>query len=870
MTEAEAIRLCQEGSPDAFRQLVEQHKNTLFGTAVLMTGDRAVAEEHVQEAFLSAWRGIRGFNPGRPFKPWIVRILVNRIVSSRRVNRLPTAPIEDAERVTGTADVLESAMSAERRDEVQAALGRLSPQHHQVVVLPLLRGTLAVGGRRSDWSAGGHREVQAEPRAQPPERRTHRDLRHGGEAMSSNDPLDREMEYTLRGYFSRRSRELEAPADTWARLERRLDQPKAGWFASHMWKALTAAAGTLAAAVVMVFVLMYVLPFDQEPVSILVGDEPEATTARRTQPAPQAAMATQAPALEAMAAPAAAPTAMAQPTAAPAAPVVAPTAAPAYRQPTPAPAAVPTVPPAYRQAAPTPAPAADMYRAAPESAAASAPAAGAQAAAEPPPAPLTRPGATTFADFARQPAVLASEDSVSTFSLDVDRTSYFLALEWARGGYQVDPASVRAEEWANAFDYGYASPSDEWGFGVQTDLVAHPLDPGKLLARIGFQAPHLPDDRPLNVTLVLDASGSMANGNRVDIARAAAEAIRQSLRPEDRIAVVHFTTDVVRELTVPHTRPDDHAVANSIGSLFPRESTNVQAGLDEGVQLAHEARLVRPDAYNYVILMSDGVANVDATDPFGILESVYDRDAANPLRLITVGVGIENYNDYLLEQLAQHGNGWYRYLNTVDQARATFSRENWLALSTPFADQTRAQVTWDPALVYSWRIVGYENRVTPDETFAEDRREFAEVYSGAATTVLYELVLRNDARLPRGERVDLGRVELRWVVPDTQQSRSQLASVTGRGDVAFGYGADPMLRMAAIVGLAADRYSALPQASADGHYAIRDDLDRLREHLDALRGDLGHLDAYHDFTYLLEHIADSVQARPPKPSGYSN
>ena len=135
MTEAEAIRLCQEGSPDAFRHLVEQHKNTLFGTAVLMTGDRAVAEEHVQEAFLSAWRAIRGFQRDRPFKPWVVRILVNRIVSGRRANRLPTAPLEDAERVTGPADVLESAMSAERRDEVQAALSRLSPQHHQVVVL---------------------------------------------------------------------------------------------------------------------------------------------------------------------------------------------------------------------------------------------------------------------------------------------------------------------------------------------------------------------------------------------------------------------------------------------------------------------------------------------------------------------------------------------------------------------------------------------------------------------------------------------------------------------------------------------------------------------------------------------------------------
>ena len=81
-----------------------------------------------------------------------------------------------------------------------------------------------------------------------------------------------------------------------------------------------------------------------------------------------------------------------------------------------------------------------------------------------------------------------------------------------------------------------------------------------------------------------------------------------------------------------------------------------------------------------------------------------DRQSNNPLRLITIGVGIENYNDYLLEQLAQYGNGWYRYLDDANQARATFSRENWTTISTPFADQTRAQVEWDPASVDSWRL----------------------------------------------------------------------------------------------------------------------------------------------------------------------
>ena len=236
------------------------------------------------------------------------------------------------------------------------------------------------------------------------------------------------------------------------------------------------------------------------------------------------------------------------------------------------------------------------------------------------------------------------------------------------------------------------------------------------------------------------------------------------------------------QYTVEHSAPDDADVVRSISRLAAHDTTNVQAGLDLGVELADAARRERPDAFNYIILMSDGVANVDATDPFAILESASDSDSSNPLRLITVGVGIENYNDVLLEQLAQHGNGWYRYLDDATQARETFSRERWLALSTPFADQTRAQVTWDPTVVRSWRIVGYENRVTPDHTFEQNRKEFAELPAGAATTVFYELELWSNAGLPQV----LGSVEVRWVEPASGESRSQTAKVSHRTDVSFG------------------------------------------------------------------------------------
>ena len=473
-----------------------------------------------------------------------------------------------------------------------------------------------------------------------------------------------------------------------------------------------------------------------------------------------------------------------------------------------------------------------------------------------------RPGTTTFQDYERQPLTDAQEDGVSTFSLDTDRTSFQLALNWVKAGYRVDPVSVRAEEWVNAFDYGYAAPVVIDRFAITSDLIAHPLDSGRYMARVAFKAPERIPDSPLNVTLVLDASGSMNEGNRVAIAREAAEAIRRSMDSDDRISVVHFTTDVLHQFTVKYASPDDRAVIDSIARLMPHNSTNVQAGLDLGVQLADTMRRERSEALNYVILMSDGVANVDATDPFAILEATSAPDGANPLRLVTVGVGIQNYNDHLLEQLAQRGNGWYRYLFDVEQARATFRRDNWLALAAPVADQTRAQVTWDPDAVRAWRIVGYENRVTSAESFTQDRKEFAEIYSGAATTVFYELELHDDFR----QQGALGQVELRWVEPESGRGWSQSTGVVSNGQAVSAY-AGPLLSFGAVVALTADRYGAL-DGSRESYSASRD-LWGLSTLADGLQGELGHLAAFKDFAYVLEALIRSVPYVPPDDSGYS-
>ena len=686
--------------------------------------------------------------------------------------------------------------------------------------------------------------------------------------MASNYGSDQEMERALREHFEAEAQDLRAPEDLWVRLEDRMDLPptqhpvtqarrKILGALKQNWFPVMATGGAVAVAASAVFLASRATHDDfgvsesyAAPAAAAAAAPVEKVVVKEV---PVERIVTQAPAIAA--APAMAAPQRERPAMAEAAPAASATQAPVAVEKT----ITREVIVEKMVESPTHRPPAPTATVAPQAAAL-------QRVGAPAPA---RPPATTFQDFGRQPFVTTAEDAVSTFSLDTDQTSYQLALSWLQEGYDIEPDSVRAEEWINAFDYQYELPADDWGFAIISDVAMHPLDGSKHLIRVGFQAAEVPDDRPLNVTLVLDASGSMGDGNRVDIARSAAEAIRQSLRPQDRLAVVHFTEGVIHDLTVEHTSPDASAVQRSIQRLAPHGNTNVQAGLDQGVRLADQIRQERPEAYNYVILMSDGVANVDATNPFAILESAYDRNALNPLRLITIGVGINNYNDVLLEQLAQHGNGWYRYLDNTNQARVTFSRDNWLALSTPFADQTRAQVTWDPDLVRSWRIIGYENRVTSDESFAEDRKEFAEIPSGVATTVFYEIELHDRALARAGQDVTLANVELRWVVAETGQSRSQRSEVRGRLGTSLNATGDPLLQLGAIVALSADRYGGL----YDGEYVaeISRDLTELQDRLRGLNGSLGGLDAYQDFRFMLEHMAERARAQAPlaAPSGYS-
>ena len=212
----------------------------------------------------------------------------------------------------------------------------------------------------------------------------------------------------------------------------------------------------------------------------------------------------------------------------------------------------------------------------------------------------------------------------------------------------------------------------------------------------------------------------------------------------------------------------------------------------------------------------------------------------NPLRLITIGVGIENYNDTLLEQLAQHGNGWYRYLSNDVEARALFSRDSWLPLSVPFADQTRAQVRWNDAVVESWRLVGYENRVTSDESFTQDRKEFAEIPHGRrhhrllrGAAAAHRADQPHGAPAPRRGPPALGHFRSRGAPTSSRRRFRQPPSQMNDAQDAA------LLDFGALVALAADRYASLPRFDARDAGFVQRELQTIYERLLPLGGQLG-------------------------------
>ena len=364
----------------------------------------------------------------------------------------------------------------------------------------------------------------------------------------------------------------------------------------------------------------------------------------------------------------------------------------------------------------------------------------------------------TFENHGVRPFVDTDVDDTSTFALDVDTGSYVIARRWIDEGALPDPDSVRVEEFVNFFDYDYAAPDE--GLRLHVDGGPSPFDDDNVLVRVGVQAAIIDDDdRPAAaLTFVVDTSGSMDRDDRLGLVKEALGELVDELDDDDTVAIVTYG-DSSAIILEPTRAEDERTIVDAIDDLRPGGSTNLEAGLRTGYELAEQMFI--EGGINRLILASDGVANVGTTDADRLTRDISDR-AINGIQLVTVGFGMGNFNDATMEQLADQGDGFYAYVDTRDEAERLFEDEL-IATLAPVAIDGRIQVEFDADLVDEYRLIGFENRGILDRDFRNDEVDAGELSSGHTVTALYELDLDRDA----GRGDELGEITLRWQDPAT-------------------------------------------------------------------------------------------------------
>jgi Ca-activated chloride channel family protein len=363
-----------------------------------------------------------------------------------------------------------------------------------------------------------------------------------------------------------------------------------------------------------------------------------------------------------------------------------------------------------------------------------------------------------FEGYGVNPTLDTEEEPVSTFSIDVDTASYALTRAYLERGLLPDEQAVRVEEFVNTFRPGDAPPTDGAPLAVHVEGFASPVRQGYHVLRVGLRARDVAPGarKPAHLVFVVDVSGSMDMENRLGLVKGALRLLLEQLDGRDLVSLVVYGTDA-RLLLEAVPASARGLLLQGIDSLRSEGSTNAQAGLELGYAVA--ARNLVPGGTNRVVLCSDGVANNGLTEADALWGRVRAHAAAG-VTLSTVGFGMGNYNDTLMEQLAQRGQGNYAYVDGLEEARRVFV-ENLAGTLEVVARDVKVQVEFDPSVVSRYRLLGYENRLLAAEEFHDDAVDAGELGAGHAVTALYEVKLRPGVRADR-----LGMLRVRHKAPE--------------------------------------------------------------------------------------------------------
>jgi len=341
-----------------------------------------------------------------------------------------------------------------------------------------------------------------------------------------------------------------------------------------------------------------------------------------------------------------------------------------------------------------------------------------------------------------------ANDPVSTFSIDVDTGAYSNMRRWLNQGQLPPEDAVRVEEFINYFSYDYPLPQNKQvPFQVSTEIAPTPWNANTRLLRIGIQGYKVPKAQlpASNLVFLIDVSGSMSSSDKLPLLQQALTMLVGQLDARDSISMVVYAgaSGVVLPPTHGNRKAD---ILAALQQLRAGGSTNGAAGIQLAYQLAQQNFI--PNGINRVILATDGDFNVGLASTEELIDLIQRKRKAG-IALTTLGFGSGNYNDHLLEQLADEGNGNYAYIDRLSEAQKVLTEELSSTLLT-IAKDVKIQIEFNPAQVSEYRLIGYENRMLNEEDFANDKVDAGEIGAGHRVTALYEISLTgsNGQRLP--------------------------------------------------------------------------------------------------------------------------
>ncbi len=344
-----------------------------------------------------------------------------------------------------------------------------------------------------------------------------------------------------------------------------------------------------------------------------------------------------------------------------------------------------------------------------------------------------------YAEFDNNRTIPTRDQAVSTFSIDVDTGAYANVRRFLQNGQLPPVDAVRIEEMLNYFNYDYGNNHDtEQPFNVVTEIGQTPWNENTHLLHIGLQG-YTPADiekMPANLVFLIDVSGSMATSEKLGLLKSAMSLMTRELNDNDLVSIVVYAgaSGVVLEPTAG----DEHAtIERALAQLEAGGSTNGADGLALAYQLAMDNYM--ENGTNRVILATDGDFNVGISDTESLIEMI-EKSRRAGVALTTLGFGMGNYNDHLMEQLADAGNGNYAYIDTLGEARKVLVDELTATLVT-IASDVKIQIEFNPATVSEYRLIGYTNRILNNEDFDDDKVDAGEIGAGHSVTALYEVAL---------------------------------------------------------------------------------------------------------------------------------